>query len=75
MNVDEFLTIFREAVDLDKSFQLNLETTLENVPGWDSLAMVSMLATLDLRFNIITSAQKIRYCRTLGDLFGLVESK
>ena len=44
-------TVFRKAFDFD-SRQFSLETTPENVPNWDSVGHMNLVAQLEAEFGL-----------------------
>lgn len=70
-----FLKSLREAIDADPKQSLELQTTLDDLPNWDSLAVVSIVAMLDLEFGVITSAQSIYACKSVADIYRLITEK
>ena len=69
MKEDEFFCALREAADVDDKTPLDMGMKLESLPTWDSLALISFIAALDLKHGIVTSAQTVRGCATLKELF------
>lgn len=46
---------------------------LEDLEGWDSLAVISFIAMVDERFGIVVEGEKLAAARRVSDLLGLVE--
>jgi len=47
-------------------------TTREEIPGWDSLGTLSLIAALDERFDIHLSEQDIDSLKGVRDIFELL---
>jgi acyl carrier protein len=47
-------------------------TTREEIPGWDSLGTLSLIAALDERFDIQLSEDEIEGLKTVDDIFGIL---
>jgi acyl carrier protein len=72
MNIHEFCQRLAEILDID---QVKPEDTLEGFEQWDSLAVLSVLAMVDSKYNVTIAAKDIRGAVTAGDLARLVEAK
>lgn len=48
---------------------------LADIPNWDSLAVMGLIALLDEKFAISVPATQINACRTVDDLAGLTGGK
>jgi acyl carrier protein len=51
-----------------------LDTRREAIPAWDSLGVLSLMAGLDEKFNIVLSDAEIRAMRTAGDILQILRS-
>ena len=47
---------------------------LEDVEGWDSVALISFLAMVDERYGKRLSPREVGRCETVDDLFTLVNN-
>ena len=47
-------------------------TARSDIPGWDSLGTLSLIAALDERFDIHLSEQDIEGMQSVGDLFAIL---
>jgi acyl carrier protein len=72
MNKPEFYQRLAEVLDTE---EVKPENTLKDFDGWDSLAVLSVLALADSKYGAAIKADEIRSVVTVGDLAGLVESK
>jgi acyl carrier protein len=52
---------------------LSAETRLEDIPNWDSLAVLTTLALIDEVFEVQMSGQVLSACDTLDDLCKAIE--
>lgn len=75
MNINEFIVKLYEIMDAESSYAIKAENRLADMPLWDSLAVVSMIASLDIDFGIVVSNEDIRNCKTVFDLFLLSQNK
>ena len=56
----------------DEADKLALETSLEDIEGWDSLAIVTFVAMADAEFGVAIKTSDLRIAETLGDIYELV---
>lgn len=66
--------ILREAFG-DDTLTVTPETTAKDVPGWDSIRMVSILIAVEDRFGIKTRSREIDRLRSVGDFVALIRAK
>jgi len=66
--------IFRDFFD-DDSLTLRPEMTAHDVEGWDSLANIRLLLTIERKFQIKFSASEVGGLHNVGDLVKLVAVK
>jgi len=66
--------IFRDFFDYENLI-LRPEMTARDVDGWDSLAHVRLLLTIERKFQIKFSAPEVGCLRSVGDLVSLVAHK
>lgn len=67
-------TIFQDILD-DDELQLLPETSAKDVDGWDSLAHVRLILTVEQEFGVKFSAAEIGRLKNVGDLSALIRSK
>lgn len=73
--IDEFIRNFEDAVEAIEPNSLTADTPFTDLPEWDSLAALSVLAMVDAEYNTEISGKELRSCKTLEDLFNVVRSK
>jgi acyl carrier protein len=54
---------------------VTLETAFRDLPEWDSLASVMIVAEVYADYGVQISGEELETCRTLTDLKALIESK
>lgn len=52
--------------------QLTLDTHRDNVPAWDSLGVLTLLAGLDSDFGIVLTDEDIQAVKTVGDILDVM---
>ncbi len=73
MNVNETLAwiadIFQEPVE-----NIAPETRREDIPGWDSLGVLSLMAEMDETFDILLEEDDLDTLQTVADILTLLEN-
>jgi acyl carrier protein len=59
--------VFEMAID-----QLTPDTHRDNVPAWDSLGVLTLMAALDSDFGIVMTDDEIQAVKTVGDLLDVM---
>jgi len=70
MTKADFITLLEELIEAESN-TLKGDELLEEVEGWDSLAIVNLIALVDEDFGIILPAKEIQERETINDLFDL----
>lgn len=71
MNKNQFLNLLDELQEVAHG-TIKGDERLEDLPRWDSLAVIGFIAMLDEQFSLNVPAAKINDCKTVGDLMALV---
>jgi len=72
MDKPEFYQRLAEILDVE---EVKPENVLKEFDGWDSLAILSVLAMADAKYGVSIKAEEIRSVATAEDLARLVETK
>ena len=67
MQTDEALSWIAEVFE-ERPGRINAQTLRKDIPGWDSLGTLSLIAALDERFDIHLPEEKIEGMQSVGDL-------
>lgn len=74
MSDPEFLdwcgTLFNEPAE-----NLSLDTRREDIPGWDSMGMLLLMADLDEVYGIQIKEEELAALTALGDIASLIEAR
>jgi acyl carrier protein len=54
---------------------MTLETAFRELPEWDSLASVMIVAEVYADYGVQIAGEELESCRSLADLKALIESK
>ena len=71
MNSQEALNWISETFE-EAPGRIGVGTMREEIPGWDSLGTLSLIAALDERFDIHLSEQDIESLQSVKDIFELL---
>ena len=71
MKKREILLLIDELLELELGTLTGTEI-LRDLEGWDSLAIMGFMATVDERFELTLSGQAIITCKTVNDLIALL---
>jgi acyl carrier protein len=71
MTKRDFLDKIEEILEADAG-SITGDESLDDLEGWDSLAVISFIAMVDETFGITLQAQKIADANTLQDLMSLI---
>jgi acyl carrier protein len=74
MKTENILIEIANLMEMDVK-DLNLEHKLECFVNWDSLTAISTIALIDAHFGLLLEAKEIEKCKTLNEIFKLVEHK
>ena len=74
MEVREKLALLEEMLEIDAE-SLMPETVLKELDNWDSLAMISLIALLDEKFNKKVPGKTIKGFQTVQDIINNMESQ
>ncbi|MDC0237176.1 acyl carrier protein [Gammaproteobacteria bacterium] len=67
--------IFRDSLELDHDVQLTAESAFEEVPGWDSLGHMRIIAQLEEELDIEFEIEEIVDQDTVQKILDLVTAK
>jgi acyl carrier protein len=74
VTIDNFIEKFAFAIEADAS-SLGPETEYKQLPQWDSLNTLSIIAMADADYGVTLSGQAINDNRTIADLWTVVSGK
>ena len=73
--MEQIFEVFLSALDLPDDFELTPESAYEEVPGWDSLGHMRIIAELEEVFDIEFELEEIVDQNTLAKIHDMVEGK
>jgi acyl carrier protein len=72
MSIQEFIQAFEEALELPAG-QVEPGTHLSSITRYDSMGRLSVMAMADTKFGVVLDADALERCRTVSDLYTLVQ--
>lgn len=75
MNTQEFTELFAEDIVMVDADDVTGTTVLDDLEDWDSMAIISLNATLDEQYGFTLNEDDIKSLHTFNDILNLIESK
>jgi acyl carrier protein len=72
--LQQLVPIFQDVLD-DDSLAIDATTTAEDVDGWDSLAHIRLVVSIEKAFSLRFSAAEISELQSVGDMAALIVKK
>ena len=72
--ITKLTPIFQEVLD-DEVLQINMQTTAQDVDGWDSLAHIRLVVSIEKLFSLRFSAQEVSGLENVGQMAQLILNK
>lgn len=66
--------IFQDVLD-DPKLRITRESSGENVEGWDSLAHINLVTTIEQEFHIKFALGELEQLKNVGEMIDLMERK
>lgn len=73
----EVADIIRDVLDVldDRNLKIGLETTADQIEGWDSFNHINIVVAIEQRFRIKFKTAEIESLRNVGELVHLIARK
>ncbi len=72
---DLIALIFRNALDLDESYELDDSMVFESVPGWDSLGHARIVAEIETLIGAVLELEQIVELDSVAKIRYLIEAR
>ena len=72
--LDQLVSIFRDVFD-DEELIIESSITAEDVDGWDSLAHIRLIVSIEKAFDLHFSAAEISNLENVGEMVELITRK
>jgi acyl carrier protein len=69
MTINEFIEKFAEAVEVEDASALSANTEFRNLPEWGSLAYLSVIALMDMEFDVQIEMADFKKLKTIQEIF------
>jgi acyl carrier protein len=69
------LTEIFQDVFADSSLVLSPSTTAGDIPGWDSVRMISIIVAAEEKFSVRLRAKEVDQLKSVGDLVAILSNK
>ena len=75
MEIKIFIQQFEESLDGLEAGTVDEVTAFKELKEWDSLAILTLTDTIDLKYGVLLKKSDIESCDSVRSLFDLVQSK
>lgn len=75
MDTKNFIEKFAEAIELDEFDTLTGETKFRELPEWDSLSYLSVIAMMDEEYDTQIESGDFKKLETINDIINFIEEK
>ena len=75
METIQFVRHFESAIEGIEPESLTPETRYHEIPQWDSLGLLCLLAMIDCEYGVQIGGMELKKCETLADVYVLVRDK
>jgi acyl carrier protein len=72
MNKENFIELFKETLEMEGQ-EVNMDDNFRDYEEWDSLAVLSLLATINEEYNIIIPRKEFDNMIIVRDIVGYIE--
>ncbi|MEW3757783.1 acyl carrier protein [Pseudomonas aeruginosa] len=72
MSQAKFIEDFLSATDFQNPVEVSMDTQLEDLPEWDSLAALGVIVMFDMEYGKTITGEGLIKARTVGDLYQML---
>ncbi len=72
MSQAKFIEDFLSATDFQNPVEVSMDTQLEDLPEWDSLAALGVIVMFDMEYSKTITGEDLIKARTVGDLYQML---
>lgn len=73
--LDQFTRHFEQSLEGAKANSLTPDALFDSISGWDSLAVLVVIAMIDTEYHVTIAADDFIKCKTVRELFEVVSTK
>jgi acyl carrier protein len=74
MTIEDFIEKFAFAIEAEEG-TLKAETRFKELPNWDSLNTLAVIAMADADYGVSLTGSDIQHSQTVGDLMEIVQGR
>lgn len=71
----DFIEKLQSTLELSGDDTLKPNSILKELPGWDSVAVISVIVLFDIEYNKRITFQDIINCQSVSDLYALTQQE
>lgn len=75
MDIAEFILHLKTEFEDFQTLDLNENTILKEIEGWNSMHILLLVAMIDVKYNVLLSGEDLKSLGTVKELFELVEQR
>lgn len=75
MDIKEFIELFAEELEDTDINDLNQDTVFQDLDEWSSITSLSIIALAKTKFGKTVTGREIRSCKTIQDLYDMIQNK
>ena len=75
MELKEFIENFANQFDETDASEIHADTCFQDLDEWSSMAAMGIIAMAKVSYGKIVTGKEIRSCKTVQELFDLINSK
>ena len=75
MELEKFINGFAEQFDETEISEIKADTDFHNLDEWSSLVAMGVIACIKREYNKTITGKDIKSCKSVKDLFNLIQSK
>ena len=71
---EKFIELFKETLEIEDD-SVRLDTEFRNIPQWDSLAFLSVIAMIDEEYDVVIEGNDFKKLITIADVLNEIEKR
>jgi len=75
MSLSEFVHVFESAIEAVEPGTLSAKTHFKALKAWDSLAVLTVVDTVDMNYNVLLNQKHFERAETVEDLYQSIQEK
>lgn len=73
--LEKIVDIIRRTLELDEETELSEQTTMEDIPEWDSFGQISLLSEFEKEFKIKFSFDEMIAINSVASILDILEKR